>query len=78
FYHTAPYGISAKSGPSQEFSLKENQTYNANMIPIRLRDHVVYTAFAPYINPKVAIALNLDIGGSDGVTAAPFMRKILD
>ncbi|EAM9428676.1 TPA_asm: penicillin-binding protein 2 [Salmonella enterica] len=78
FFHTAPYGIAAKSGTSQVFSLKENQTYNAKMIPIRLRDHVFYTAFAPYKNPKVAIALILENGGSDGVTAAPVMRKILD
>ncbi|EPW9168057.1 serine-type D-Ala-D-Ala carboxypeptidase MrdA, partial [Salmonella enterica subsp. enterica serovar Schwarzengrund] len=78
FFHTAPYGIAAKSGTSLVFSLKENQTYNAKMIPIRLRDHVFYTAFAPYKNPKVAIALILENGGSDGVTAAPIMRKILD
>ncbi|QUJ01216.1 hypothetical protein KCP73_00945 [Salmonella enterica subsp. enterica] len=28
------------------FALKENQTYNAKMIPILSRDHVFYTAFA--------------------------------
>lgn len=78
FFHTAPYGIAAKSGTSQVFSLKENQTYNAKMIPIRLRDHVFYTAFAPYKNPKVAVALILENGGSDGVTAAPVMRQIMD
>ncbi|MDA8481091.1 penicillin-binding protein 2 [Citrobacter sp. Awk 4] len=78
FFHTAPYGIAAKSGTSQVFSLKENQTYNAKMIPIRLRDHVFYTAFAPYNNPKVAIAVIMENGGSDGVTAAPVMRQILD
>ncbi|POT59359.1 penicillin-binding protein 2 [Citrobacter amalonaticus] len=78
FFHTAPYGIAAKSGTSQVFSLKENQTYNAKMIPIRLRDHVFYTAFAPYKNPQVAVALILENGGSGGVTAAPVMRQILD
>lgn len=78
FFHTAPYGIAAKSGTSQVFSLKENQTYNAKMIPIRLRDHVFYTAFAPYKNLKVAVALILENGGSDGVTAAPVMRQIMD
>ncbi|HIC1894729.1 penicillin-binding protein 2 [Citrobacter freundii] len=78
FFHTAPYGIAAKSGTSQIFSLKENQTYNAKMIPVRLRDHVFYTAFAPYKNPKVAVALILENGGSDGVTAAPVMRQIMD
>lgn len=78
YFHTAPYGIAAKSGTSQVFSLKENQTYNAKMIPVRLRDHVFYTAFAPYKNPKAAVALILENGGSDGVTAAPVMRQILD
>ncbi|SUX85266.1 penicillin-binding protein 2 [Citrobacter koseri] len=29
-------------------------------------------------NPKVAVALILENGGSDGVTAAPVMRQIMD
>ncbi|MBS0910294.1 penicillin-binding protein 2 [Tatumella sp. JGM118] len=78
YFHTAPYGIAAKSGTSQVFSLKQNQIYNAKMIPIRLRDHIFYTAFAPFKDPKVAVALILENGGVDGVTAAPLMRKILD
>ncbi|MFH8135433.1 penicillin-binding protein 2 [Pantoea osteomyelitidis] len=78
YFHTAPYGIAAKSGTSQVFSLKQNQTYNAKMIPVRLRDHIFYTAFAPFNNPKVAVALILENGGNEGVTAAPLMRNILD
>jgi len=78
YFHTAPYGIAAKSGTSQVFSLKQNQTYNAKMIPVRLRDHIFYTAFAPFNSPKVAVALILENGGSEGVTAAPVMREILD
>lgn len=78
YFHTAPYGIAAKSGTSQVFSLKQNQTYNAKMIPVRLRDHIFYTAFAPFNNPKVAVALILENGGNEGVTAAPVMRQILD
>ncbi|MBZ6386415.1 MULTISPECIES: penicillin-binding protein 2 [Pantoea] len=78
YFHTAPYGIAAKSGTSQVFSLKQNQTYNAKMIPVRLRDHIFYTAFAPFNNPKVAVALILENGGNEGITAAPVMREILD
>ena len=78
YFHTAPYGIAAKSGTSQVFSLKQNQTYNAKMIPVRLRDHIFYTAFAPFNDPKVAVALILENGGGEGVTAAPVMRQILD
>lgn len=77
-FHTAPYGIAAKSGTSQVFSLKENQTYNAKMVPVRLRDHIFYTLFAPYKNPKVAMALILENGGGDGVVAGPTARAILD
>ena len=78
YFHTAPYGIAAKSGTSQVFSLKQNQVYNAKMIPVRLRDHIFYTAFAPFNSPKVAVALILENGGNEGVTAAPVMREILD
>jgi penicillin-binding protein 2 len=77
-FHTAPYQIAAKSGTSQVFSLKENQIYNAKMIPVRLRDHIFYTLFAPYKNPKVAMALILENGGGDGVVAGPTARAILD
>ncbi|WP_158784607.1 penicillin-binding protein 2 [Pantoea sp. BAV 3049] len=78
YFHTAPYGIAAKSGTSQVFGLKQNQVYNAKMIPQRLRDHIFYTAFAPFNNPKVAMALILENGGVNGVTAAPLARNILD
>lgn len=78
YFHTASYGIAAKSGTSQVFSLKQNQVYNAKMTPMRLRDHIFYTAFAPFNDPKVAVALILENGGNEGVTAAPLMRNILD
>ena len=78
YFHTAPYGIAAKSGTSQVFSLKQNQVYNAKMIPVRLRDHTFYTAFAPFNDPRVAVALILENGGSEGVLAAPVMRQLLD
>lgn len=77
-FHTAPYQIAAKSGTSQVFSLKQNQTYNAKMIPVRLRDHIFYTLFAPYKNPRVAMALILENGGGNGVVAGPTARAILD
>lgn len=77
-FHTAPYHIAAKSGTSQVFSLKENQTYNAKMIPVRLRDHIFYTLFAPYDQPRVAMALILENGGGEGVVAGPTARAILD
>ncbi|MBW7984071.1 penicillin-binding protein 2 [Enterobacillus tribolii] len=78
YFHTAPYEIAAKSGTSQVFGLKHDQVYNARMIPVRLRDHIFYTAFAPYSAPRVAIAVIMENGGGDGVSAAPVTRAILD
>lgn len=78
YFHTAPYGIAGKSGTSQVFGLKQNQIYNAKMIPQRLRDHIFYTVFSPFNNPRVAMALILENGGVNGVTAAPLARNILD
>ena len=48
------------------------------MIPVRLRDHIFYTLFAPYQHPRVAMALILENGGGDGVVAGPTARAILD
>ena len=45
---------------------------------MRLRDHVFYTAFAPYEKPRVAIAVIPENGGGEGVSAAPVVRNILD
>ncbi|MGL4194002.1 MAG: penicillin-binding protein 2, partial [Edwardsiella piscicida] len=43
-----------------------------------LRDHIFYTVFAPYPHPRIAMAVILENGGGDGVTAAPVTRAILD
>ena len=73
----APYKIAAKSGTAQVFGLKANETYNAHKISERLRDHKLMTAFAPYDNPRVAITIILENGGS-GAAVGTIMRQILD
>ncbi|SFN06395.1 penicillin-binding protein 2 [Izhakiella capsodis] len=78
YFHSAPYGIAAKSGTAQVFSLKKNQIYNAKTLPLRLRDNILYTAFAPYKHPTVAMALVLENGGDNGIVAGPVVRHILD
>lgn len=50
------YAMAAKTGTAQVFSLKENQKYNANMLPKELRDNKLFIAFAPVENPKIAVA----------------------
>ncbi|MTD40703.1 peptidoglycan DD-transpeptidase MrdA [Erwinia sp. CPCC 100877] len=77
YFQSAPYKIAAKSGTAQVFGLKANETYNAHKIAERLRDHKLMTAFAPYDNPRVAVAMILENGGA-GPAVGTIMRQILD
>lgn len=77
YFANAPYKAAAKSGTAQVFGLKANETYNAHRIAERLRDHKLMTAFAPYDNPQVAVAMILENGGA-GPAVGTIMRQILD
>ena len=55
--------------------------YNKNGKQIDLsykdRDHALFIAFAPYEDPKYAISVVVEHGGSGGSTAAPIAKKII-
>ncbi|TMX47323.1 penicillin-binding protein 2 [Photobacterium damselae] len=76
FYHT-PYQAGGKSGSAQVFGLAENQKYNADELEERLRDHALFTAFAPFEDPKV-VAMVLENAGGGSSNGGPIARKIFD
>ncbi|MDC0938020.1 penicillin-binding transpeptidase domain-containing protein, partial [Pelagibacteraceae bacterium] len=41
------------------------------------RDHALFIAFAPYKDPKYAISVVVEHGGSGGKTAAPIAKKVI-
>jgi penicillin-binding protein 2 len=41
------------------------------------RDHALFIAFAPYENPKYAISVVIEHGGSGGSAAAPIAKKVI-
>ncbi|VFP79679.1 peptidoglycan DD-transpeptidase MrdA [Candidatus Erwinia haradaeae] len=73
----APYKIAAKSGTAQLFGLKSIESYHSNMLHERLRDHKVMIAYAPYDQPRIAISMILENGGS-GISIGKIIRQILD
>ena len=73
-----PYQVAGKTGTSQVFSIKQNETYVANRVAERLRDHSLYVAFAPADDPKVALAVIVENGGFGAAAAAPIARQVLD
>jgi Cell division protein FtsI/penicillin-binding protein 2 len=74
------YQFAGKTGTSQvrriteaerELDLKQSQILYKN------RDHALYIAFAPYKDPRYAISVLVEHGGSGGKTAAPLASKLI-
>jgi penicillin-binding protein 2 len=45
-------------------------------IPYEERDHALYVAFGPYKNPRYAISILIEHGGSGSAVAAPIAKKL--
>ena len=74
----APWRIAGKSGTAQVFTVAQNETYNADDLAERMRDHALFIAFAPIDNPRIAVAVIVENGGSGSGVAAPIARKVMD
>lgn len=77
-FYGAPYLSAGKSGTAQVFGLKEDQEYNAEELAEHLRDHALYTSFAPVKNPKAVFSIVLENAGGGSSQGAPIARKIFD
>lgn len=65
-----PFKMAGKTGTAQVFSLNQGK-YNAKELAKRLHDHSLFIGFAPVDNPKIAVAVIVENGGSGSKTAAP-------
>jgi len=72
------YSLAGKSGTAQVFGLDPEEEYIAENIEEKLRDHALFTGFAPIENPQVAIAIIVENAGSGSSIAAPLARELLD
>lgn len=77
-FSKAEYLSAGKTGTAQVFGLKSNERYNAKTVSERLRDHALYTVFAPVDNPRIALAIIVENGGFGADAAAPIAKKALD
>jgi penicillin-binding protein 2 len=76
--HKLSYTLAGKTGTAQVFSLDPEEEYIAENIEEKLRDHALFTGFAPIEDPRVAIALIIENAGSGSSKAAPLAREFLD
>tara|TARA_B100001540_G_C15696756_1_gene591902 strand:+ start:39 stop:617 length:579 start_codon:yes stop_codon:yes gene_type:complete len=74
------YQFAGKTGTSQVKRITEEEReldLDIEQIPYKSRDHALYIAFAPYKNPRYAISILIEHGGSGGKVAAPIAKKLI-
>ena len=74
------YIYAGKTGTSQirTITAEERKLKLKNEdLPYEKRDHALFTAFAPYKNPRYAISVVVEHGGSGSSGAAPIAKKII-
>ncbi len=73
------YQFAGKTGTSQVKRItKEQRELNLKTvdIPYNDRDHALYIAFGPYKNPRYALSIVIEHGGSGSSAAAPMAKKL--
>ena len=74
------YQYAGKTGTAQIKKItKEQRELDIDIqdIPYEERDHAVFIAFAPYENPRYAISVLIEHGGSGSKVAAPLAKKVI-
>ncbi len=74
------YQYAGKTGTAQIKSITEEQReldIDIQDIPYEDRDHAVFIAFAPFENPRYAISVLIEHGGSGSKVAAPLAKKVI-
>ena len=73
------YQFAGKTGTSQVKRItKSDRELNLKTkdIPYNERDHALYIAFGPFKNPRYALSIVIEHGGSGGSAAAPLAKKL--
>ena len=74
------YLYAGKTGTSQIRSITEEERklkLKNKDLPYEKRDHALFIAFAPYKNPRYAISVVIEHGGSGSSGAAPIAKKVI-
>ncbi len=73
-----PYKAAGKSGTAQVVSIKQGQKYDASKLKAEHRDNALFVAFAPYVKPRILVAVILENEGGGSAKAAPLVRRMID
>jgi len=74
------YRMAGKTGTSQVRNItsseRETGVRRNEDLPWEQRDHALFVNYAPYDDPKIAVAVVVEHGGGGSVAAAPIARDI--
>ena len=73
------YQFAGKTGTAQIKRITERDReldLKTEQIPYEERDHALYIAYGPYKNPRYAVSIIIEHGGSGSSTAAPIAKKL--
>ena len=73
------YQFAGKTGTAQVKRITEKAReldLKTEQIPYEERDHALYIAYGPYKNPRYAVSIIIEHGGSGSSTAAPIAKKL--
>ena len=74
------YRFAGKTGTSQVKRITEAEReldLDISQIPYKNRDHAWFIAFGPYIEPRYAMSILVEHGGSGSKAAAPIAKKLM-
>lgn len=73
------YSVAGKTGTSQVYTIKQDEKgLKSEELPYHLRDHALFTAFAPADAPDVVVVVVVEHGGGGSSVAAPIARHVID
>ena len=73
------YQFAGKTGTAQVKRITKQDReldLETSEIPYEERDHALYIAFGPYKNPRYAVSILVEHGGSGSSVAAPLAKKL--
>ena len=71
--------VAGKTGTAQVVRMAADfKKGDMNRMPIKFRDHAWFAAYAPFEDPRIAVAVLVEHGGYGGAAAAPIARKVIE
>jgi penicillin-binding protein 2 len=71
--------VAGKTGTAQVIRMAQDfKKGDMERMPLKLRDHAWFVAYAPFENPVIAVVVLVEHGGYGGAAAAPIAKRVIE